>query len=242
MLVIPAIDLRRGRCVRLFQGRPDRETVFSDDPVSVARGWEAKGARWLHVVDLDGAFEGRPVNREAVKAIVEGVRIPVQLGGGLRTWADVEAALALGVKRVVLGTAVIADPHLVRRACRVYGEAVAVSLDVKDGRVAVSGWEVTSEEGALEAAARLREWGVARLIYTDVRRDGTLEGVNLEGIKAVAEAFGLKVIAAGGVSSIEDLRALKRLEPWGVEGVIIGRALYTGAVDLEEAIAVAATR
>ncbi|MGB9886195.1 MAG: 1-(5-phosphoribosyl)-5-[(5-phosphoribosylamino)methylideneamino]imidazole-4-carboxamide isomerase [Moorellales bacterium] len=240
MLVIPAIDLRSGRCVRLFQGRADRETVYSDDPVAVARRWEAEGATWLHVVDLDGAFTGRPQNWEVVRQIVAAVSIPVELGGGIRTWEEVEGAIALGVKRVILGTAAVTQPELVRRACAVFGEAVAVSLDAKEGRVAVAGWETTAGASVLDLAISLREWGLARIIYTDVRRDGTLTGPNLEATRAVARASGLKVIAAGGVSSLEDIRALKELEPLGVEGVIVGQALYTGALDLKAALALAA--
>jgi len=240
MLVIPAIDLRSGRCVRLFQGRADRETVYSDDPVAVARRWEALGAAWLHVVDLDGAFAGRPQNREVVRRIVGAVSIPVQLGGGIRTWEDLESTLDLGVKRVILGTAAVTHPDLVRRACAVFGEAVAVSLDAREGRAAIAGWEAAAEASVPELAASLREWGLARIIYTDVRRDGTLAGPNLEATREVARASGLKVIAAGGVSSLEDIRALKELEPLGVEGVIVGQALYTGAVDLKAALTLAA--
>lgn len=225
--------------MRLYQGRRDRETVFSTDPVAVAREWEAKGAPWLHVVDLDGAFRGRPQNWEVVKAIVAAVNVPVQLGGGIRTWEDIEGALALGVKRVVLGTVAVTDPELTARACATYGEAVVVGIDAKNGRVAISGWEAVVEKEALALARELRELGVRRLVYTDTWRDGTLEGINLEGIREMALAAGVKVIAAGGVGSLEDIRGLKDLEPIGVEGVILGRALYTGAVGLEEALAVA---
>lgn len=239
MLVIPAIDLRGGKCVRLFRGRPDQETVYDTDPVAVARTWEAQGAPWLHVVDLDGAFSGRPRHGDVVAAIVQAVAVPVQLGGGIRTWEAIEAALGLGVRRVILGTAAVTDPALVARACATYGEAVVVGIDAKEGRVAIAGWETTVAKEARALAQDLSRLGVRRIVYTDTARDGTLEGLNLEGIKAMATAAAMKMIVAGGVASLADLRALKELEPLGVEGVILGRALYTGDVRLEEALAVA---
>jgi len=241
LLVIPAIDLREGKCVRLYQGRQDRETVFSTDPVAVAREWEAKGAPWLHVVDLDGAFRGAPQNWEVVKAIVAAVNVPVQLGGGIRTWEAIVGALALGVRRVILGTVAVTDPELTARACATYGEAIAVGIDARHSKVAIAGWEAVVEKEAVALARELRELGVRRLVYTDTWRDGTLEGLNLAGIKEIALAAGVKVIVAGGVGSLADIRALRELEPLGVEGVILGRALYTGAVGLEEALAVAAS-
>ncbi|HAA90724.1 MAG: 1-(5-phosphoribosyl)-5-[(5-phosphoribosylamino)methylideneamino] imidazole-4-carboxamide isomerase [Thermoanaerobacterales bacterium 50_218] len=237
MLIIPAIDLRDGKCVRLTQGREDAETVYSADPVVVAEGWVARGARWLHVVDLDGAFTGKPCQLELVKKIVEAVSVPVQLGGGLRRLEDIEAALNCGVERVVLGTVAVSNPGLVREACYLFGgERIVVGLDVRGGFVAVKGWKEETAKSALEIAAEIREMGVERVVFTDTSRDGTLAGPNLAAIEEFARKSGLRVIASGGVSSLDDLLQLKALEPLGVEGVILGKALYEGKVELEEAL------
>lgn len=237
MEVIPAIDLRDGRCVRLYQGDYARETVFADDPVAMAQRWQAAGAVRLHVVDLDGAAAGRPVNGDVVRRIVAAVSIPVQLGGGLRTLADIAAALEAGVARAILGTAAIEDEALLEEACRRYGDAIAVAIDARGGVVAVRGWREATTVEAVVLASRVIELGARRLIYTDVLRDGTLTGPNVEATAALVAAVPVPVIASGGVSSLDDLR---RLAAVGVEGAIVGQALYTGAIDLAEAIAAVA--
>lgn len=238
MLIIPAIDLRDGRCVRLFQGRLDRETVYSSDPVAVARGWEEQGAEWLHVVDLDGAFSGRPWNDGVVLEIVRSIGIPVQVGGGIRNLDTVKYYLDHGVARVILGTGAVADPAFLREATALYGDRIVVGVDCRDGRVCVDGWERTATRDGLEYLEELVRQGVQRIILTDVKRDGTLEGPNLEQIERFAAHAGLKVVASGGVSRLDDLRALKRLESLGVDSVIIGKALYAGAIALADALRV----
>jgi phosphoribosylformimino-5-aminoimidazole carboxamide ribotide isomerase len=237
MIVYPAIDLRGGRCVRLTQGDFARETVYGDDPVTVARRWAALGARWLHVVDLDGARAGRPVQAALVAAICAAVRIPVQVGGGMRDAAAVETVLDAGAARVVLGTVAVRDPVLCARLCRTWPGRVAVGIDARDGLVRVAGW---LEGAAVQATVLAREAarnGAAALVYTDIGRDGTQEGPDLAGTRAVAHAAGIPVIASGGVGSIDHVRAVAALAGDGVSGVIVGRALYTGAVDLPEALA-----
>lgn len=239
MLILPAIDLREGRCVRLYQGRPEAETIYSTDPVAVARGWEARGARWLHVVDLDGAFAGRPRNMEIIAAIIKGVRIPVQVGGGIRTMKSLKALFAAGAARAVLGTVAITNPELVGEAVALFGERVVVGIDSREGRVAVEGWAATVEEEVVAFAGRIAAQGVKRAVFTDISRDGTLQGPNLAAIRDMAKMSGLKVIASGGIASLDDIRALRSLEKDGVEGAILGRALYNGNFTLEEALAVA---
>lgn len=239
MLIIPAIDLREGKCVRLVEGRLDRETVYSDDPVAVARLWEDQGARWLHVVDLDGAFSGSPQNLDMISNILMAVRIPVQAGGGIRDMAVIEELLHLGVSRVILGTAAIINPVLVAEACRRFGESVVVGIDARNGKVAIEGWGVTAEKNTLELAAEMKSLGVERVVFTDIWRDGTLKGPNLAAIEEVARATGMKIIASGGVSTAADLHALKTLEPIGVEAVIMGKSLYAGTVTMREALAIA---
>lgn len=239
MLVIPAIDLRHGQCVRLYQGRADQETVFNNDPVAVARDWEARGASWIHIVDLDGAFSGRPQNLDVIAAIVKAVTVPVQLGGGIRTWETIDSLLTLGVSRVILGTVAATDPELVSRACQSFGEGIMVGIDAKQGKVAIAGWETTIEKNAVDMAREIKNLGVTRILYTDTGRDGTLEGANFETTREMALASGVKVIAAGGVASLDDIKKLKPLEPLGVEGVILGKSLYTGAIKLEDALACA---
>lgn len=237
MLVIPAIDLREGKCVRLYQGRREEETVFSDDPVAVAQNWEARGASYLHLVDLDGAFAGRPANLATIQGIMAGIRIPVQVGGGLRRLEDIEHVLSLGVSRVVIGTVAISRPELVAQAVQRFGpERVAVGIDSKDGWVAVEGWETVVEKKVTSLLAEMRKIGVRWIVYTDTWRDGTLEGLNIAATRAVARESGMRVIASGGVSSLDDIINLRELEPLGVEGVIVGRSLYTGAISLEEAL------
>jgi phosphoribosylformimino-5-aminoimidazole carboxamide ribotide isomerase len=233
MEIIPAVDLKNGRCVRLYQGDYDKETVFSDDPVSMARRWQSHGATRLHVVDLDGAAEGEPRNLDAVERIVAAVDIPVQVGGGIRSIDTVEKLLGLGLARAILGTAAIDDPDLVEQSCRRFGEQVVIGVDARDGMVATRGWLEQSSERAGDLAAAMVARGARRLIYTDITRDGTLSGPNFEGVAELLSHVGVPVIAAGGISSIEHL---VRLAESGVEGAIVGRAIYTGDMDLREAI------
>jgi phosphoribosylformimino-5-aminoimidazole carboxamide ribotide isomerase len=239
MIVYPAIDLRGGRCVRLTQGDFARETVYGDDPVGVARRWEALGARWIHVVDLDGARAGRPVQAPLVAAICAAVRIPVQVGGGMRDAAAIETALEDGVARVVLGTIAVREPARGAVLCRAFPGRVAIGIDARDGVARVAGWL----EGGGVAAPALAEtaagWGAAAIVYTDIGRDGTQEGPDLEGTRAVARAAGIPVVASGGVGTLEHVRAVAALADDGVTGVIVGRALYSGAVDLRDALGAA---
>ncbi|MDA1096485.1 MAG: 1-(5-phosphoribosyl)-5-[(5-phosphoribosylamino)methylideneamino]imidazole-4-carboxamide isomerase [Chloroflexi bacterium] len=240
MDVIPAIDLRGGKAVRLYQGDYARETVFDGDPVAVAVRWVAEGACRIHVVDLDGAREGRPVQAETVGRIVSAAGVPVQLGGGLRTLADLRVLLDLGVDRVILGTVAAEAPDLVEEACQVFGpEAIIVGIDARDGLVALRGWREGSTLDAIELARSLVLRGVRRFVHTDIARDGTLAGPNLAGMRAFIKAVDAAVIASGGVSNAADVSALADT---GVEGVIIGRALYTGAVSIAAALAASAPR
>ncbi len=239
MIIFPAIDLRAGKAVRLLQGDPEKETIFSDDPVSVARSWQEMGARFLHLVDLDGAFSGRPQNLDIVRQIVAALEIPVQLGGGIRDTDTIDQVLGIGVSRVILGTTAVSSPKLVEEAAKRFGERVLVGIDGKNGLVAIEGWENTVEKTVLDLAREMREVGISRIVFTDTRRDGMMKGPNIESTREMALGSGLKVIASGGVSSLEDIRALKELEDSGVEGVITGKALYTGALSLQEALAVA---
>ena len=236
MTVYPAIDLRGGRCVRLLRGEFDRETIYGDDPVAVARTWAAAGAAWLHVVDLDGARAGRPVQTDLVRAICRAVAVPVQVGGGLRDADAVATVLAAGAARVVLGTVAVRAPAVAAEICGAHPGRVAVGLDARAGRVRVAGWTESEDVDALTVAGGLAPMGAAAVIYTDVERDGTELGPDLEGTRAVARAAGLPVIASGGVGSLADVRAVAAL---GVAGVIIGRALYSGAIDLADALAAA---
>ena len=238
MIVYPAIDLRGGRCVRLTQGDFARETVYGDDPVTMARRWEALGAPWLHVVDLDGARAGQPLQASLVAAICAAVRIPVQVGGGLRTAAAVELVLEAGAARAVLGTVAVRDPALCTALCRAFPGRVAVGIDARDGLVRVAGWFEGEAVEAPTLARAAAERGAACVIYTDIGRDGMQDGPDLEGTRAVARAAGIPVIASGGVGALEHLRAVAALEPDGVGGVIVGRALYSGAVTLGDALAV----
>ncbi len=238
MEVIPAIDLKDGRCVRLFQGDFDQETVFSDDPLATALSWQEQGGRRLHLVDLDGAVQGKPAHLEVIGAIVRGLDIPVQVGGGIRDLAAAEAWLDAGADRVVIGTAAVRDPDMVQEVCRKHGsERVVVSVDAKDGLVALQGWTEASAVTVLELAQRMAQIGVVRLLYTDISRDGALTGPDYPTNAQLVRETGLAVLASGGVASIEHI---KELLPTGVEGVIVGRALYTGAVDLAEAAAAVA--
>ena len=237
MIFFPAIDLKDGQCVRLLRGEMDSATVFNEDPAGQARSFEAAGCRWLHVVDLNGAFAGRPINGVAVDMILDAIRIPVQLGGGIRDIKTIAGWLELGVTRVILGTVAVRDPALVREACSTFPGRVAVGIDHRDGRVAVEGWSEVSETTALELAKRLEDAGASSIIYTDISRDGTMEGPNVEATVALAKSVSTPVIASGGVSSMDDLAALKRAGEGIIEGVICGRAIYDRQVDPAAAIA-----
>ena len=237
MIFFPAIDLKDGQCVRLLRGDMAQATVFSDNPAGQAATFAAAGARWLHVVDLDGAFAGRPVNGDAVASILAAVDVPVQLGGGIRDFATVVRWLETGVRRVVLGTAALKDPDLVREACRQYPGRVAVGVDARDGLVATQGWVKVSNVTALDLARRFEDAGAAAMIYTDISRDGALEGPNVAATVALAGAVAVPVIASGGVSGLADLAALKAAGGDLLEGVIAGRALYDGRLDVAAAVA-----
>ncbi len=237
MLIFPAIDIRNGKCVRLFKGDFAQETVFSDRPEEMAAKWEAQGGRFLHLVDLDGALAGKSMNLEVVERIAAAVDIPVELGGGIRTMENIDTVLALGVQRVILGSVAVQNPELVREACAKYGERIVVGIDARDGIVAVDGWGISGEIGAVELAKKMAAAGVKTIIYTDIARDGTLSGVNVEATAELARESGINVVASGGVKSLEDIKALLPYEKDGIEGVIVGKAIYTGSLDLKEAVA-----
>ena len=236
MILFPAIDLKEGLAVRLEQGDMARATVFNRDPAEQARLFAAQGFAYLHLVDLDGAFAGRPMNAAAVERILATVKIPVQLGGGIRERATIEAWLGKGVTRVIIGTAAVRDPALVKQAASAFPGRVVVGLDARDGRVAVEGWAATSELSALELARRFEDAGVAAIVYTDVARDGMLKGLNLDSTIALAEAVSIPVVASGGLASIDDVRALLTPRAQKLAGAIVGRALYDGRLDAAEAL------
>jgi len=236
VLIIPAIDLKDGKCVRLEQGLMDRDTVFSDNPGEQARKWEAQGAELLHIVDLDGAFAGEPKNRGAIEAILKSIEIPTQLGGGIRDIGTIEAYLELGIGRVIIGTAAQRNPEFVKEACKLFPDRVVVGIDAKNGMVAVQGWGEVTDVTAVELAEKFEGFGVSAIVYTDISRDGMLQGPNIEATKALAEAISIPVIASGGLSSIKDIEKLLVIESSGVTGVITGKAIYTGAINLAEAI------
>lgn len=238
MILYPAIDLKDGACVRLLRGDMAAVTVYNDDPAAQAKRFADAGFSWLHLVDLNGAVEGKPVNVAAVKAIIAATALPVQLGGGIRSLATVEDWLSHGVTRVVLGTAAVRDPKLVSEACAKFPGRIAVSIDSRDGLVAVEGWRETSSVRTLDLALRMEECGVAAIVFTDINRDGAMGGINLDATVDLAFALTTPVIASGGVSSLDDLTALKREEKSGIGGVICGRALYDGRIDPAAALAV----
>ncbi|MBB1089971.1 1-(5-phosphoribosyl)-5-[(5-phosphoribosylamino)methylideneamino]imidazole-4-carboxamide isomerase [Rhodopseudomonas pseudopalustris] len=237
MILFPAIDLKNGQCVRLEQGDMARATVFNLDPAAQARSFAAQGFQYLHVVDLDGAFAGKPVNAQAVESMLQVVSMPVQLGGGIRDLNTVEGWLAKGISRVIIGTAAVRDPALVKEAAKKFPGRVAVGLDARDGKVAVEGWAESSQVTALEIAQRFEDAGVAAIIFTDIARDGLLKGINWEATIALAEAVSIPVIASGGLASIDDVKALLSPRAKKLEGAIAGRALYDGRLDPAEALA-----
>ena len=236
MEIIPAIDLLEGRCVRLYQGDYAQSQVFNDNPAEVAKQWADEGASRLHVVDLDGAKAGKPANLEAIAAIVQNVSVPVQVGGGLRDRTSVSQLLDIGVQRVILGTVAVEQPQLVQDLCQEFPGQIVVGIDARNGLVATRGWLETSSVAAIDLAQQMAQLGAAAIIYTDIHRDGTLSGPNLEALRELASAISIPVIASGGVSSITDLLSLLALEPLGVSGAIVGRAIYTGDVSLKDAI------
>ncbi len=231
--IIPAIDLRKGRCVRLYQGNYSRETVFSDDPFDVALKWQSIGAPRLHVVDLDGAASGEIQNLEIIRDIARAMLIPVQLGGGIRHIETIEALLKAGIERVILGTAAVEDPWLVTEACRRFRDSIIIGIDAREGYVATHGWKKDTEQTAVELAKSMMQLGVRRFIYTDISRDGTLTEPNFSAITEMIDTTGLPIIAAGGIASVSHLKMLDKL---GAEGAIVGKALYTGDVNLKQAL------
>lgn len=239
MIIFPAIDIRGGKCVRLLKGDFAKETVFSDKPEEMAKKWQAQGAEFLHLVDLDGALAGKSQNLVTVEKILAAVDIPVELGGGIRTMENIDDVLALGVRRVILGSVAVRDPELVREACAKYGDRIVVGIDAKDGIVAVDGWGVSGDVEATALAREMKKAGVKTIIYTDISRDGTLSGVNVEATAKLARESGVAIVASGGVKSIADIEALKPYEKDGIEGVIVGKSIYMGTLDLAEAIEIA---
>jgi phosphoribosylformimino-5-aminoimidazole carboxamide ribotide isomerase len=237
VLVLPAIDVRGGQCVRLRQGDYDRETVFGGDPAAVARRWVEQGASYLHVVDLDGAKQGRPINGESMRRIVAAAGVPCQLGGGLRTDEHVAVALSWGAQRIVIGTKALKDPAWLASLCHRFPERIVLGIDARDGRVATDGWLETSEQSAIDIAKRCAGWPLAAIVYTDIGRDGMMEGPNFDGLRQMTATVDLPVIASGGITTLEDITRLAGLE---LAGCIIGRALYEGRLELGRAIRAAA--
>ncbi|CAB5079836.1 Phosphoribosylformimino-5-aminoimidazole carboxamide ribotide isomerase (EC [Olavius algarvensis associated proteobacterium Delta 3] len=240
MIVIPAVDIRNGKCVRLLQGRPDAETVFSDDPAAMAEKWEAAGASLIHVVDLDGALEKQPRNLESIRAIRDRVHVDLQVGGGLRDLKTIQMYLEMGVQRVVIGTEAIRNSDLVMTACGEFPDCIVVGIDAREGRVAIEGWTETTGVNAVDLARQFEDRGVAAINFTDIHRDGMQTGPNIEETRRLAEAIDIPVVASGGVSSMDDIIRLLTIESAGVVGVITGKALYDGALDLAQAIQIAA--
>ncbi len=237
MLIIPAVDIRGGRCVRLLQGEADRETVYYDDPLQAALRWQQEGAGRLHLVDLDGAFAGEMKNADLIERVVRALQIPIQVGGGIRDLATAGDLLARGVERVILGTVAATNPGLVEELCERYPGRIMVGIDARDGMVAIRGWVEDSGLRAVDLARRMTALGACEIVYTDIHRDGALTGPNLAALREMAEALEAGVIASGGVSSLADIENLLELEPVGVTGVIVGQALYTGRLDLARALA-----
>jgi len=236
MLIIPAIDLINGECVRLYQGKKEEKTVFSSSPLKIAKQWQEQGARLIHVVDLEGAFSGSPQNASTIMDIVKKIKVAIELGGGIRNSATVKKLLNSGINRVILGTIALKEPQLARDLCREFPGKISIGIDTKDGKIAIHGWTDTTDSQALEFCRQIEDWGVRNIIFTDIKTDGALLGPNIEAVQKLLENITTPVIASGGVTTMQDLEKLAKLESLGLEGVIIGKALYTGDIDLAEAI------
>jgi len=239
MLIIPAIDLKEGKCVRLEQGLMDKATIYSIDPATTAKHWEAQGAEILHVVDLDGAFAGAPKNLQAISDIRSAVKMPIEVGGGIRDMATIRKLVAIGIDRIILGTAAVQNPSFVQAACTVFPDKIIVGIDAKDGMVAIKGWAEVTKVTAIELAKQMQGYGVIAIIYTDISRDGMLSGPNIEATKKLAESLDIPVIASGGVSTIKDIQALADIQHSGIQGVVVGKSIYTGSLNLKQAIELA---
>ena len=237
MILIPAVDIQSGKCVRLLQGRQDAVTVFSDDPAAMAAQWETAGAEIIHVIDLDGAFQKKPRNLASIKGILDQIKVPIQLGGGIRKKDTIRMYLDMGVAKVILGTEATRNPQLVKETCKAHPGRIMVGIDARRGKVAIDGWTKTTSLNTVELAKWYEDCGVAAVIFTDIQRDGMQTGPNVEETRRLAEAVSIPVIASGGVSSLEDLKRLVPLQKLGVEGVISGRALYSGAIKFQDALA-----
>ncbi len=236
MIIIPAVDIKNGKCVRLLQGRMDEETVFSDDPAAMAKKWEDQGAEIIHVVDLDGAFEKSPQNLSSIKKILETVNVPIQIGGGIRNRETIKMFLDIGVRKVIIGTEAIRNPQLVKDACELFPGQIIVGIDARNGMVAIEGWTQVTQVSAVDLAKQFEDSGVGAINFTDIHRDGMQSGPNISETRRLAEAVSIPVVASGGVSTIEDIKNLLPLEKTGVMGVITGRALYSGTLSLKQAI------
>jgi phosphoribosylformimino-5-aminoimidazole carboxamide ribotide isomerase len=239
MLIIPAIDIRDGNCVMLTQGKLEDETIYSNDPVYLAKIWQARGAKRLHVVDLDGAFQGSPKNFEVVKKIRENVSIPIEFGGGVRSMKTIDLLSEAGIDHIIIGTIAVYNPELLREAVDKYGKKIVVALDVRDNMVAIAAWKETTTVDVFELAGRLKKMGVEEIIHTDIKKDGMMQGANIPALKEIAERSKLKVIASGGVSTLSDIEQLKALEGKGIYGAIIGKALYNDSIKIEDALMIA---
>jgi phosphoribosylformimino-5-aminoimidazole carboxamide ribotide isomerase len=235
MRIIPAVDIKEGRCVRLVQGKVNQETVYSNDPLSMANHWDEEGAQTIHVVDLDGAFQGSPINAKIVKNIIYSSSVDIQVGGGIRTLETIETYVKAGAYRIILGTVAQQEPEFVQEACKRFPDKIIVGIDARDGLVAVKGWVEVSKQKATDLAQKLKGYGIAGFIFTDISRDGMLQGPNLKSIKEFAESAQIPVIASGGVSRLEDIKNLAKLESYGIEGVIVGKALYDKTLTFKEA-------
>ena len=236
MIIIPAIDLKDGKCVRLFKGKEEQVTVFSENPSQVAREWDESGAKWIHVVDLDGAFSGKPRNFNVIKSIVDSASCPVQVGGGIRNIDTVREYVGIGVKRIILGTDAFSDEDFLRNACSEFPEEIAVGIDTKNGKIAVKGWTEVIDQNIEEVLGNLHEVGVSVVLNTNIDRDGTMEGINIEGAREFINESPIPVIASGGIATMEDLEKLASIEHLGLYGAILGKSIYTGSINLKEAI------